>query len=473
MFSKIGTKVLRRTDLKLTLWYIVTFSLSVLLLSGIMYLRVKHQLIRELDRFILDETKELVEALPREEGERLDLVRFENETATARYYPFFFRISDDQGSPLYVSKRFGGAAFSQQGGAPAGKEIRKDFYSPQTKKNFRIISTPVYRNGKLRYVVEVATHLEFVRRSLGHFKENLLAILPVILALGSLGGWLLARKSLSPLGYIVSKTESITSKNLGERLSPRGTGDELDHLIETINGMIARLEASFRRMAEFTADASHELKTPLCAMRGEAEVLLSRDRSPEEYQESLARMIEQFDHLNQMINDLILLSKSDAAHVELRIVPLRLDLLLQDLCTLFQVVAEQKGIVLRSEKSEPVTVQGDKVRLQQLFINLIDNAIKYTSSGSVQVTVKNQPDKVLVEVRDTGIGIPVEEQAKVFKRFYRVDKSRSKETGGVGLGLSIAGWVAAAHGGKIDIRSRVGEGTTFSVTLPASPRSEL
>jgi signal transduction histidine kinase len=219
-------------------------------------------------------------------------------------------------------------------------------------------------------------------------------------------------------------------------------------------------------MAEFTADTSHELKTPICAMRGEAEVLLSKGRPAQEYQEGLAHFIEQFDHLNQMINDLILLSKFDASQVELKMVPLRLDLLIKDLCNLFQVLADQNEIALETVTIEEATVIGDKVRLQQLFTNLIDNAIKYTSRGSIHVTVEKNKDSALVKIRDTGIGIPKEEQEKIFKRFYRVDKSRSRETGGVGLGLSIAEWIVHAHHGRIEVESELNQGSTFTVNLP-------
>jgi signal transduction histidine kinase len=201
-------------------------------------------------------------------------------------------------------------------------------------------------------------------------------------------------------------------------------------------------------------------------MRGEAEVLLSKGRPAEEYQEGLAHFIEQFDHLNQMINDLILLSKFDTSQVELKMGPLRLDLLIKELCNLFQVLADQNMIALEMVTIEEVTVIGDKVRLQQLFTNLIDNAIKYTSRGSIHVTVEKNKDSALVKIRDTGIGIPKEEQEKIFKRFYRVDKSRSKETGGVGLGLSIAEWIVHAHHGRIDVESELNQGSTFTVYLP-------
>jgi two-component system phosphate regulon sensor histidine kinase PhoR len=167
-----------------------------------------------------------------------------------------------------------------------------------------------------------------------------------------------------------------------------------------------------------------------------------------------------------MVNDLILLSKYDAAQVALNMVPLRLDLLIQDICNLFQILAEQKGIALNLDAAEEMMVIGDKVRLQQLFTNLIDNAIKYTSEGSIHVTLKKSKDDILVNVQDTGIGIPSEEQEKIFKRFYRVDKSRSKETGGIGLGLSIAEWIVQAHHGKIEVNSELNKGSTFSVHLP-------
>jgi signal transduction histidine kinase len=220
-------------------------------------------------------------------------------------------------------------------------------------------------------------------------------------------------------------------------------------------------------MAEFTADASHELKTPLCALRGEAELLLSKERGIEEYQEGLAHFVERFDHLNRMVNDLILLSKSDSSQVELNLVPLRLDLLVQDIGNLFQVLAEQKHIALNIDSCQETTVMGDKMRLQQLFTNLIDNAVKFTlRGGSIRIRAERDRDFAKVEVVDTGTGIPREEQENIFKRFYRVDKSRSKEIGGVGLGLSIAEWIANAHHGKIEVKSEPNQGSTFTVYLP-------
>jgi heavy metal sensor kinase len=470
MSWKIGGKFYRRTDFKMTLWYVLTFLISALIICTFLYLGLRYRLLKEIDQFVLDETREMERVLSREPKETYFLMRFEDEMMARKYYPFFFQILDKEGKPLYVSKEFRETGYVANDqvltNARNRKETREEIHSFKGRSTFLIISTPVYRDGKLAEIIQFGTHLHFVRKNLSHFKNNILIALPIILVLGALGGWVLARRSLSPIGYIASKAQNITSENLSRRLTPRGTDDEMDDLIRTINEMIARLESSFKRMAEFTADASHELRTPICAMRGEAEVLLLKERKAEEYQEGLVHFIEQFDHLNQMINDLILLSKFDATQVELKMAPLRLDLLIKDLCNLFQVLAEQNKIALEMGTIEEVTVLGDKARLQQLFTNLIDNAIKYTSEGSIRVAVEKNQEGALVKISDTGIGIPKEEQEKIFKRFYRVDKSRLRETGGVGLGLSIADWIATSHHGKIEVDSEINQGSTFTVYLP-------
>ncbi len=471
MSSKNGTKFYHRTDVKLTLWYVFTFFLSILVIFGFLSLRLKHQLIGEIDRILHDEADELSEILSQDQKGTGTIRDFESGVTVRTYYPLYFRVLKADGSLFYVSKNFNEIHYSPRDqsmpNSKEGNEIWEEVRSPGRRRTFRMIHFPMYKGGRLAYVIEVATHTRFVRKSLSHFKGNLLAAFPIVLVLGSLGGWVLARRSLAPVGYIASKARSITSNNLDERLATRGTDDEMDHLIRTINEMIARLENSFERIAQFTADASHELKTPLCALRGEAEVLLSRGRTPEEYQEGLAHFIERFDYLNRMVNDLITLSKFDSSQMELESVPLRLDLLVKDICNLFHVLAEQKKITFVMNSIQEATVLGDKVRLQQLFTNLIDNAIKFTGEGgAIQVAVERDDEAAQVMIRDSGIGIPNEDQEKIFKRFYRVDKSRSKETGGIGLGLSIAEWIAKAHQGRIEVNSELNRGSTFTIYLP-------
>lgn len=470
MFWKIGAEFYRRTDTKMTLWYILTLLVSLVIIGSFLYVRLSHQLVKEVDRFLLDETEELAAVLSQNPREPEALKKFEKRVTVRRRYPLFFQIVSETGGVLYSSKGFGEISYKLNPrvwvNARNGKETRENIRSSKGYRSPRLISTPIRVDGGVTYVIQMGTPLRFVKKSVYNFKENILTILPILLLLGSLGGWFLARKSLSPIGYIVSKTRNITSTNLGERLIPRGTDDEMDDLILTINEMISRLEGSFKRMAEFTADASHELKTPICAMRGEIEVLLLEKSTVEEYQEVLTRLIERFDHLNRMINDLILLSKFDTSQTELTMAPLRLDLLIKDICNLFQALAEQRKISLEMDTLPEAMVIGDKVRLQQLFSNLIDNAIKYAPEGSVRITLEKDRDWVQARVKDTGIGISQEEQGNIFKRFYRVDKSRSRETGGAGLGLSIADWIAHAHRGRIEVDSELGQGSTFTLSLP-------
>lgn len=470
MSSKRRSKFLRRTDIKLTLWYILTFLVSSLIICGFLYLRLKHQLIKEVDLLLLDEMKELKDFMVRYPNDLKGLKIFEEIESSKANFPLYFQIQTLDGEVLFISENLKGASSPGIENIEAKiKENRvywENVYFSDRRRPFRFVASLFDPHVGNPVVIQMGTSLRFVRKSLSNFKSNLLMAIPIMVLLGSLGGWILAKRSLSPIGYVVSKTQNITSQNLGERLEWRGAGDEMDDLIQTINGMIARLEGSFKRMAEFTADVSHELKTPLCGMRGEAEVLLSRRRSIEEYQEGLVHFIEQFDQLNKMVNDLILLSKSDASQIELKMEPIRLDLLIREVVGLFQVLAEQKGLVWKTDTLEEIMVLGDKGLLQQLFANLIDNAIKYTSDGSIRIHLAKNQERALIKIEDTGIGIPKEEQENIFKRFYRVDKSRSRETGGVGLGLSIAEWITHAHHGRIDVESELNQGSTFIVSLP-------
>lgn len=470
MSSRIRSKFLRRTDIKLTLWYILTFLVSSLIICGFLYLRLKHQLIKEMDFLLLDELKELKDFMTRYPNDLKRLKIFEEIENSKTHYPLYFQIQTLDGEILFTSENLKGTRSPGIENVRVKMKENRVFWEnvsiPDRRRPFRFVASLFHPPAGSPVLVQMGTSLRFVRKSLSNFKSNLLMAIPIMLFLGSFGGWILAKRSLSPIGYIASKAQNITSQNLSERLEQRGAGDEMDDLIQTINGMIVRLEGSFKRMAEFTADVSHELKTPLCALKGEAEVLLSRKRSIEEYQEGLVHFIEQFDHLNKMINDLILLSQSDASQIELKMEPIRLDLLIKEVSGLFQVLAEQKGLGWTVDTIKEVMVLGDEGLLQHLVTNLIDNAIKYTSKGSIRISLEENQESVFIKIRDTGMGIPKEEQENIFKRFYRVDKSRSRETGGVGLGLSIAEWITHAHHGKIEVESGVNQGSTFTVSLP-------
>jgi heavy metal sensor kinase len=301
--------------------------------------------------------------------------------------------------------------------------------------------------------------------------ENLFAIflvlIPIALAVSVAGGWLLAYKSLRPVDLVTRTARRITAENLDQRIPSREIDDEIGRLVSTLNDMIARLHTSFGKIKQFTVDASHELRTPLTIVRGEIELALRQQKAADEYRRVLASIHEEVVRLSAIIDNLLLLSRADLGQDDVRFEDVDLQALVQELYEDGETLAAGKEISLAMLRTEPVTLKGDKIRLRQLFLNLVDNAIKYTPErGSVSLALDRENGMARVAVSDTGIGIAPEEQQRIFDRFYRVDKGRSRDMGGSGLGLSIAKWIAELHHGRIDVASVPHRGTTFTVYLP-------
>lgn len=291
--------------------------------------------------------------------------------------------------------------------------------------------------------------------------------MPVAMLLSSLAGWFLAQRSLRPVDEITLSARKITAKNLAQRLPMPPTNDEIARLTETLNEMIARLETSFTRIRQFTSDASHELKTPLAILMGELEIALRRPMTAHEYRETLESCLEEVERLTSLVQGLLDLSRADTGQVMVDRKPLRLSALVEDICDDVIILAEQKRIVLDQDIQPHVMVDGDRVRLHQALLNVIENAVKYTpDEGMVRVQLRKNDSDAVIIVADTGIGIPAGDTAFIFDRFYRVDKARSKSIQGTGLGLAIVKWIVDAHDGTIDVHSEEGRGTTFTISLP-------
>ncbi len=320
-------------------------------------------------------------------------------------------------------------------------------------------------------IVRVGVRRDRVDADIWRLTEWMLTAFALILVVAPLSGYWLAGRATRPLATILQTTARLHPDNLSERLPLRGSGDELDQLSATLNGMLDRLAAHLEQQRTFVANAAHELRSPLTAMRTALEVSLERNRSPAEYRELFADLIEECTGLGNLINHLLLLAEGDAGllHAEGRV---RLDDLVQRSVDMFQGIAEQRGVSLQVQTPDPVTVRGNRVHLREVIHNLLDNALKYTpEGGSVSVELNAPPgsSRVQLLVRDTGEGIPPDDLPKVFERFYRVDKSRqrSQPTAGSGLGLSICQAIVHAYGGQISIASTLGRGTTVTVSLPA------
>jgi heavy metal sensor kinase len=256
---------------------------------------------------------------------------------------------------------------------------------------------------------------------------------------------------------------------LEQRLQVRGSGDELDRLAGTLNDMLDRLNDAFRQIRQFSADASHELQTPLTILKGEMEVALRARRSPEEYQRVLRSGLEEIDRINHLVAGLLLLARADAGMLRMDTKPVDVGELMQGVCEQMKTRADARAVRLHLELQEPVTVEGDREHLRRLLLNLVDNAVKYTPEGGrVSLSYRLDTDGVRLRVSDTGVGISGEGQPLIFRRFHRAAETRSQDETGVGLGLSIARSIAEAHGGSIDVESAPGQGSTFTVNLPAS-----
>jgi heavy metal sensor kinase len=294
-----------------------------------------------------------------------------------------------------------------------------------------------------------------------------LVLFPIALLVSVFGGFALAKKSLSPVDDITRRTRRITAESLDQSLPLRPSDDEIGRLTVTINDMIRRLHESFLRIRQFSADASHELRTPLTIVRGEIEIALRSPKTPEGYRRVLESTLEEILRLTSIIDNLLTLAKADRGlyRAEFSEVDMKtlLDELFEDSC----ILASEKHIAVTLEAGSPVMIVGDRLRLRQLFLNLIDNAIKYTpDGGKVTLALERENGLVVFRVSDTGIGIPDADLPRIFDRFYRVDKARSREMGGTGLGLSIAKWIAELHRGTITVESEVLKGSVFTVRLP-------
>jgi heavy metal sensor kinase len=317
------------------------------------------------------------------------------------------------------------------------------------------------------YLLRVGISMLPAHNALNQFRRTLLLLIPLGIFAAGLAGWWAARLALRPVRQLSRTAHAISPSELKRRLPLRGTNDELDQLADAFNGVLSRLEQSARQMRDFTANISHELRTPLAALRGEAEVTLAAPRPAEEYRRVLESQLEEFDKLSRLVNDLLTLARAESGAIVLRSEPVDLAGLAQAATGWLRPVAEDRGLVMELEAEGEIVVNGDAHWLEHMLLNLLDNAVKFTQAGGViRVRTYTEHGQAVLEVSDSGIGIPPEALEHIFDRFYQVEESRSNQAGGTGLGLALVHWIVEAHLGHIDARSQPGAGTTFKIKLP-------
>jgi heavy metal sensor kinase len=335
----------------------------------------------------------------------------------------------------------------------------------------RVMTRP-HKLGNQSVVVRLGVSENALREEFGQMVAALALGLPIALLLVGVAGYFVALRALRPLDSMARRAKQINAEHFNERLVLENPDDELGHLGTAFNETLARLEHSFEQLKQFTADASHELRSPLTAMRSVGEVALQNGGDLRYHHDVIGSMLEEVNRLTHLVDSLLILARADSGRVPLQRSEVGLLELATESAVLLEVLAEEKKQSVEIEGDKSLSINGDRLILRQALVAIIHNAVKYSpSQGSIRVHVGADNGDALVEIHDSGPGIPPEHRTRVFERFYRVDKARTRDEGGSGLGLSIADWAVKAHGGQIELECYEQRGCTFRIRLPQNGSS--
>jgi heavy metal sensor kinase len=452
--------------MRLTLWYAGTLAVLLALYAGGIFVFLRHNLLTELDRRLHDDFELAEQMLERSANGGIRWRADEHHHDDDASDDSWLEVWNPTGQLLYRRAAFAGAGENTL--VSLLPLERAGYASVVVPGNVPVrVLSRAYVVADVPVVIRVARSEARLRQEINELFVILGLGFPVAVGIAAGGGYALARRVLAPVGRMADQARTITAERLSERLPVVNPDDELGQLATIFNETFARLERSFEQLRRFTADASHELRTPLTAIRSVGEVGLRQHRDEKAYREIIGSMLEEADRLGRLVDSLLTLSRTEAGEVKLTLERVDLAELAREVANHLGVLAEEKRQSISVEAAGPVYATVDRLVLRQAVINLVDNAIKYSPEGGrVRIFVQDQPHGPMLEVIDTGPGIRVEHQKRIFDRFYRVDKARSRELGGTGLGLAIARWAVEAHGGRIAVESKEGAGSTFRIVLP-------
>lgn len=464
----------RSISFRLVAWYAGLLTGIFLLLCAVLYFDLRHFLEKDLRETQSRRARQIANTLlvhVKQTGEP-----YVASQTKAWYEPEindrFIRITRADGTLIYASEApkdggFDPAEVPIFPPSPGAESYRKLKLSGG--KTLLIAALNFKSSGNPDYQVEFGELLDPVETMLNRMFFQLAWGLPLAIIIIAGGGYLLVRRALTPVEHITQAAERITQHNLSERLPVSSTGDELERLSVSLNRMITRLDDALQNSKRFVADASHDLRTPLTILRGELEDFAEDPRLDLEMRDRVGSMLEEVVHLGKIVEQLFTLSRLDAGEAQTEWTRFDLSELAQTTAEQMNLLAVDKGISIACEASQPVPVKGNRVRLKQVVVNLLDNAIKYTpKKGAIQLCVHGVNGHAVLEVKDNGIGIPTDALPHIFERFYRVDKARSADSESAGLGLSIVKSICIAHGAEVEAQSAVGNGSCFRVKLPLS-----
>jgi heavy metal sensor kinase len=447
----------RSLRFRLSLWYLAFFAVLFAVFGVFLHGELRRSLIARLDDTLASEAATAAGLLVDEISELGDAPKAAAEAIAEMRF---------RGSSLAVL--VDGRVLASSGG---GRFLEAAAASGKAEASVRVpgARAAIHRTAYAgrTYTVVALSRLDSIEADLQVLRHALLFGFPLVLALAGLGGYWLSARRLAPLAAMANQAREITSSSLATRLEIGNAAAELELLADSFNDLLARLDLSFDAMRRFTSDASHELRTPLSVIRGEADVALSRERTPREYRDALAIILDEAQRLSRLVDDLLNLARADAGRVRLDVAEFYLNDMLAECCRVVQPLASERQVGLACDPSGDVPFRGDERLLRRAALNLLDNAIRYTpSGGSVSASLEAADTEVRLRVSDTGIGIPADAAPHIFERFYRAGQARSREDGGFGLGLAIVKWIAESHHGAVALESAPGAGATFIVILP-------
>lgn len=470
---------------QLTFYFVLIFGVMLCIFSVTLYTVVKRE-----DRIEFDKAMVVVARSANDYLETQDYRPEKSNEFTNTFIPFsarlqqYIKVFDISGNLIFklrdIDFKINQELFEKAlDGNTAFENSEEKFKDEENEQHpLRVLYYPESHNSK-KYVIVVAVSLSNLEKTLYKFRLMLYIAIPFTLILSGVFGWIFSKKVYAPVNQLIQKSNEITANNLGTKLPVADTGDEISELAVTLNTMMERLEKSFLILKQFTSDASHELRTPLTILKSEIEVALNKERSVSEYERVLKVNLEEVERLRKIVDGLLTLTHIESGKIEIGIERINLDELLIEAVSKIDYLAKKKNIKvilkfneLKDEEYKQLHILGDGSKLLNVFINLLDNAVKYTDpDGEIVCTENLSPSKsnVVITIQDNGVGIPNDILENVFIRFFRADISRSRMTNtGIGLGLAITKSVIEAHDGKIYVASILGKGTTFTIVLPVT-----
>ncbi|MEX2260426.1 MAG: ATP-binding protein [Bryobacteraceae bacterium] len=459
----------RSIRFRLAVWYSAVLALALVAFGGISWITVRHVLFHTVDETLRDRVEGVRSFMDEQIGAlSVEEIRDEfKEHSVLGPGGDLFQVCDAEGVWLYRSVPLESGYVP----IPLPRELPAAGVSEDRTvggAELRFLSRRVEVLGR-PYTIQVAVPMHELNEGLADFAWALIILIPAVLSIATVGGWWMSRRALRPVDQIIDAARSIGEQSLARRLPVLDTQDELQRLSETLNQMLGRIESAFRRVTEFTADASHELRTPVALIRTTAELALRKPRNSDDYRQALEEVHAESVRTTELIENLLTLARADAGKAALDRREIDLVQLVREASVQGEKLAGAKHLRFRTELPDgPVQTIGDPSALRRLLLIVIDNAVKYTQEGQITVRLLSWNGNSQVHISDSGMGIASEDLSRIFERFYRADKSRSREFGGAGLGLSIAKWIAEVHQGGIEARSEANGGSTFVITLPGA-----